>query len=468
MSSDAKVHRKEPPSGNPVNNSSAVWALVVLITFAIILYFRHDLAKPLYRLVSFLVHPDMARGVFWGSLLVTFVASVMGKDQQQRLDQGKFGLAAGTTLGGLSGLIKNQPDLVVVGFVGSALGGLLGWSFYLFLAFMVMRFQRLESLVRFQTGGLEDLQKHLDIQSKTNLREGFKAWTEKFSRMMADQNSVLAMPAGDSRWEDGAVIVMRGWVTAAVDTLALVFGTLADKPLCESRVTIIVYRDSEADGKPQAKGRHWISYSGRLKPHLKDHLFDETSIGYKVLKQQLESPHFTTKDIAQKDGQPRADDPSYRPFITFRLNDSAILALDWPEELEESDDYVREAQSLFYSDVTPAISEVLSRWPRSIADSADVPGLRPGGLKISTAVEAGPKARPVEAATAAPAKPPATASVSASKRLTEGAKSDTPALLPLESPRADGTLIHAKPPVAELTSTGAPPKAKSPDDKPAP
>src|ERR1035441_10839678 len=64
--------------------------------------------------------PDMIHGVFWGALIVTFVASVMGKDQEQRLEQGKFGLAAGTSLGGLSALIKGQqPQLLVVGFVGS-------------------------------------------------------------------------------------------------------------------------------------------------------------------------------------------------------------------------------------------------------------------------------------------------------------------------------------------------------------
>ena len=84
--------------------------------------------------------------------------------------------------------------------------------------------------------------------------------------------------------------------------LALVFGTLADKPQYQSRVTIIVYRVSNSAGKTHAIGMHWISYSGQLKPHLKDHLFNETSVGYKVLNQQLGSPYFTTKEIAQKEG----------------------------------------------------------------------------------------------------------------------------------------------------------------------
>ena len=104
---------------------------------------------------------------------------------------------------------------------------------------------------------------------------------------MADAKGDLVVRVGDPKWEDEAVTVIRGWLTTAVDTLALVFGTLADKPQYQSRVTIIVYRVSDAGGKTHATGMHWISYSGQLKPHLKDHLFDETSVGYKVLKQPL-------------------------------------------------------------------------------------------------------------------------------------------------------------------------------------
>ena len=314
-------------------------------------------------------HPDMAHGVFWGSLLVTFVASVMGKDQQQRLEQGKFGLAAGTSLGGLSGLLKNQSELLVVGFVGSAVGGLVGWLYYLLLAFLVVRFPKLKSLNVFQVGGLEGLQRLLEVQSKENLRAGFNAWSEKFSRMVATTKSALMKRIAEPHWEDEAITVIRSWLTSAVDALALVFGPLTDRREYQSRVTIIVYRLATNDGNAQASGKHWISYAGQLTPHAKDMVFDQSSIGYKVLSQKLPSPYFTTKEIAQKAGQPRADEPSYRPFITFRLNESAILALDWPEELKEDDDYVDAARSLFYSHVTPAIAEVLDSWPRPLTDA---------------------------------------------------------------------------------------------------
>ena len=393
MAFDANVSRNTPRG----NSSSSWWVLLLLLLIALIIYFRQSLGASMHRTLIFLFHPDIARGVFWGSLLVTFVASVMGKDQQQRLDQGKFGLAAGTSLGGLSGLIEKQPNLLVVGFVGSAVGGLLGWLFYLVLASLVVRFSKLKSLVIFQTGGLEELQKQLDIQSKDNLRSGFKDWTEKFSRMMSHAQTALVLRKNAAGWEDEAVSVIRGWLVTAVDTLALVFGTLADKPQYQSRVTIIVYRLGEIEGKPCARGIHWISYADQLKPHVKDDLFDEKSVGYKVLQQRLESPYFTTKEIAQKEGQARAGDPSYRPFITIRLNDKAILALDWPDELKEEDDYVRAARSLFNSVVTPALTELLDLWPRELADAAGVPVLQSISPQPGTKVVAIPPRPPASA-----------------------------------------------------------------------
>jgi hypothetical protein len=413
---NAKTGRNSGPQKAQEDPTAAGLAVVVLLVLlAVIVYFRQSLADLLHRAMVSMFHLDLAHGVFWGALLVTFVASVMGKDQQQRLDQGKFGLAAGTSLGGLSGLIEKQPGLVVVGFVGSAVGGLLGWLFYLVLASLVVRFPQLKSLVVFQAGGLEELQKRLDVQSKQNLRIEFDAWREKFSRMISDAKSALVGRASNPDWEDEAVTVIRGWLTSAVDTLALVFGTLADRPQYQSRVTIIVYRVSDAGGNPQAKGMHWISYAGQLKPHLKDHLFDETSVGYKVLKQELESPYFTTKEIAEKEGQTRAGDPSYRPFITFRLNESAILALDWPEELKKDDHYVEAARSLFYSAVTPAITEVLSHWPKALDDAAGVPQLQANAPQSAAKAALVPAPAP-PVVPAAPANPPAVVPGSAGER----------------------------------------------------
>lgn len=351
--------------------------------------------REVYAVLSSWFYPDMAHGVFWGSFLVTFVASVMGKDQQERFEKGTFGLAAGTSLGGISGLLNKQPELLVVGFVASALGGLLGWLYYLGLAICTLWFHRTNTLVVFQSGGLEELRKKLDIDSKENLKTAFDGWTGKFAQVIAREESELLKCLGTSTWEENSKQRIRGWLTSAVDTLALVFGTLLDEPKqYQSRVTLIVYglgiKNPKAPGKskkddkdkdhgateiPGGKeplGKHWIGYVGQLKPH-SNLEFDRSSIGYKVLCGECESPYFTTAEKTKSEGQHRTD-PSYRPFITFRLNDSAILALDWPQELKETDKYVVSAQALFYSRVAPAITHILDNWPRPLAS---VVGLEP-------------------------------------------------------------------------------------------
>src|SRR4051812_49341209 len=56
-------------------------------------------SKPIYHSLS------LADIVFVGSLLATFVASVIAEEQDQRLKNGTFGAIAGTSMGGLAALI---------------------------------------------------------------------------------------------------------------------------------------------------------------------------------------------------------------------------------------------------------------------------------------------------------------------------------------------------------------------------
>src|SRR2546423_4784813 len=78
-------------------------------------------SKPIYHSMS------LADIVFVGSLLATFVASVIAEEQDQRLKNGTFGAIAGTTMGGLAALITQQKALVFMGFFGSTAGAILGW-----------------------------------------------------------------------------------------------------------------------------------------------------------------------------------------------------------------------------------------------------------------------------------------------------------------------------------------------------
>jgi hypothetical protein len=295
--------------------------------------------------------------VFAGSGLATFVASVMGDEQNQRLKNGTFGALAGTSIGGLAGLMKGQQDLLVVGFLGSVLGAFLGWLIYLLLSILANKIPTVRGVLEFQVAGLKGVRERLNLDDQQKLLTALGAWRENFSRMIFDEKNQLRKIAPCANSNEHAAVIIETWLISVVDFFALVFETLAKKPQYRSRVTIIVYGTQASS----VIGKHWISYAGPLTPHKKAQEFDSSSIGYQVLLGQVSSPYFTTSDAANRAGQTRSDH-SYRPFITFRLNSSAILALDWPETLDEKDPYVTVARNFFNSDITPVIGEVLDQW----------------------------------------------------------------------------------------------------------
>jgi hypothetical protein len=309
--------------------------------------------------------------VGFGSGLATFVGSVMGDEQSERLKNGTYGAVAGTSVGGLAGLLKNQADLVVVGFFGSVIGAVIGWLVYLFLAHKATKDSRWRTILDFQIGGLKAVQSRIALDDQQKLLSALGAWRGDFSRMILLEKAIALSLTQDS-FSSCAKMAMQTWVTSVVDFFGFFFETLANKRNYRSRVTIIVFGKKGAN----ISGAHWISYSGSLTPHRKDQAFDAQSIGYQVLTHQKPSPFFTTSDVAQKEGQKRADDPSYRPFLTFRLNNSAVLALDWPHELaaDGSDPYVLFAKDLFHALITPSIGELLDKWPQSLQSEV---GLEP-------------------------------------------------------------------------------------------
>lgn len=304
--------------------------------------------------------------VFLGSLLATFVASVMGEEQNERLKNGTFGALAGTSIGALAGLMKGQQDLLVVGFLGSVVGAFLGWLEYLVLAW-IAKTPKWRGILEFQVAGLKGVRERLNLDDQQRLLSALGAWRENFSRMIMDEKNHLLNIVSTGNFNDYAAVAIETWLISVVDFFALVFETLAKKPKYQSRVTIIVY-GTRADS---ILGKHWISYPGPLPPHKKAFEFDASSVGYRVLSRQVPSPYFTTNEAAKQDGQKR-DDSKYRPFITFRLNSSAILALDWPEDLIETDPYVDVARNFFNTNITPVIGEVLDKWSGPLQNVVDL------------------------------------------------------------------------------------------------
>ena len=321
-----------------------------------------------------------------GSALATFVGSVMADDQNERLKNGAFGAVAGTSIGGLAGLMKNQPDLVILGFFGSVVGATLGWVVYFAISFLA-RNPKFRPALDFMTGGLKAVKESLDIDSPARLLPALNKWSGDFFAMAKKEKKGLLKMDQDNSWPQYARMTIERWLTTIVDTLALVFQTLAKKPEYQSRVTVIVY--GLLGGK--ITGKHWIHYEGQLTPFRTNQSFDEASIGYQVLSGALQSPYFTTTKTAQTAGQRRADDPAVRPFITFRINDSAILALDWPASLDEEDPYVKAAREFFDRDISPLISEVLDRWVGPLAAVVGLEPLPANGPHLAAPVVAAPE-----------------------------------------------------------------------------
>jgi hypothetical protein len=309
--------------------------------------------------------------VFAGSALATFVASVMSEEQQTRLRNGAFGVVAGSSVGALAGLFNNKPDLLVIGFLGSTVGGVAGWIVHIILSLLAGT-KSMRPLLEYQFGGFSSVRNRLQIDEQNLLLSALKEWRDNYTRMLAKQRQTIA---GLDRHQREAVarLLIESWLVSFVDLYGLVFGAIAEKRQYRSRVTLIVFG---LDSNSQHIGKHWISYSGALESHKTTVAFPENSVGYKVLMEQLPSPYFTDSATASKDGHDRAEKED-RPFFTFRVNGEAVVSLDWPKAISEEDAYVRLAKDTFHSDVCPTIAELLALWDTPLHSEVGLQPLKP-------------------------------------------------------------------------------------------
>jgi hypothetical protein len=315
--------------------------------------------------------------VFAGSALATFVASIMADEQEQRLKNGTFGAVAGTSVGALAALITNDRLLVISGFCGSGFGALLGWIGSLVLSFWAAKTAIGKTVLTYQISGFKGVKEQLDLVENEPLMRALEEWGRSFTRRVDRQrDDVLRLAAGGST-NQFISILLRGWVYSTVDVLGLLF-KLAKKPGYQNRITLIIFGVGDGD-KPL--GKHWISDSGALAAHNSEQEFDATSIGYKVVTQEYFSPYFFTSGAAAgsaNNGQNRGTS-KYRPFWTFRINDSAVLSIDWPGDLGEHDPFLTITRDLFHLDVGPKIEATLGHWfePRKLYEVVGLKGPLP-------------------------------------------------------------------------------------------
>ena len=311
--------------------------------------------------------------VFLSAFLATFIGSVMADEQSDRLRNSSFGAVAGTAVGGLAALLTKQQELLLVGMFGSACGAIIGWLIYLILSFVASSPQG-RRLLDYHISGLKGVRERLDFSEKERLIRSLSAWSANFSRMVSSERNRILQNAQRQEANHWIEVILKYWLTSVVDVFNLVFDALAEKREYRSRVTIIVFGKDE---QSKILGKHWINYSGRLPAH-KQAPFPEKSIAYQVVSGAKESPFFITVETANKTAQDRGEGSkqeqagSYSTFFSFRLNDRAVLSLDWPGQLDEDDPYVNIAKDLFYLQIVPAIADLLSLWQGNIEQTVNL------------------------------------------------------------------------------------------------
>ena len=290
--------------------------------------------------------------VFLAALVATFIASVMANEQDERLRNGTFGAIAGTSIGGLAALITSRHDLVILGFFGSAVGAVIGWGVILYLS-RVARTPEGRDWLEYYVGGFKALRERIDLDDRQTLLSALAKWRVSFSKMIDEEkNEILALPH-DANADFATKLVIRDWLVSSTEFFGLVFETFAKRPEYRSRTALIIFGMQNRN----IRGRIWLSHIGSLHAY-RPVDFDETSIAYKVAAGEIESPHFTTKEEAKQKGQERGRE-KYRPFYTYKLHKCAVLVIDWPDDLPESDPYVEVAIDVFRRDIGPAIEALL-------------------------------------------------------------------------------------------------------------
>jgi hypothetical protein len=299
--------------------------------------------------------------VGWSAFLATFIASVMADEQNDRLRQGTFGAIAGTAVGGLASILQKDGTLLLMGVFGSACGAIVGWIVYLGLSMLASR-KWARTLIEYQVSGLKGVRTRIDLEDRNLLLRALTVWSQNFRGMVLREVQVILAVASSSDFNQWVTVALRGWLTSLVDAFNLVLDALAEKAEYRSRVTIIVFGYRE-DGN--VVGRHWLSYAGDRQGHRRTD-FERTSIAGQVMSGERNSPYFTTLASANQQGQDRGDQ-TYSSFYIFRLNDHAVLSLDWPKQIDENDEYISIARRLLYLDVAPGIGKLLDLWHGPLA-----------------------------------------------------------------------------------------------------
>jgi hypothetical protein len=129
--------------------------------------------------------------IFISATFATFVTSVMGEKQNDRLRNGSFGAVAGSSVGGISALLKSQNELIIFGFAGSAAGAFLGWFTYL-LSFMASK-EWGQRLLIYHVGGIKSVLEQIKDNDEKLIKDAIDKWRQSFSTLMTKHSSAISL-----------------------------------------------------------------------------------------------------------------------------------------------------------------------------------------------------------------------------------------------------------------------------------
>jgi hypothetical protein len=294
---------------------------------------------------------------------------MLGGSAEHRAKTTSIGAAAGSLLGVFMGLLRQQTSLLAFGFAGAAAGAFLAWVANLALCIAAnTRFGR--RWLKYHYLGIRAVSEDVEAESIDKTMLFLHEWRHGVTRRLTAQLTRMQRPGESPDVQQLETVrgVIEEWMGSIVDSFDILLHLATQKPEYQFRMTLIVF-GSDGDS---VKGSHWARYSGRQMKHRTD-AFAQDSIAYKVLTQQLASPHFGKTSDAGVPNRNTTAQGRYHDFICFRVNDFAVLSLDWVAISGEpaGDAYIQFLKTMVHTDLVRWIAALLK-----IADKDKILGDR--------------------------------------------------------------------------------------------
>ena len=275
--------------------------------------------------------------LFWIGCGASFMASLLAKDQNDRLKNSTFGGLVGTGLSALVTIVQKQNniDYILYSVYGSVFGTFFGWLVYACIAVMAyIRYNSPLSIIELITNGLQGIREQIISEENKRLLGNLDIWWKQFAMDFEDKATILLKFDYSTYSKEMMISIVKSLLTSVCKVHNLMYNNN------QMRASIIKFDANQFNGK------HWINYadfSNPLDMKIFDHVdssgkkIDEKekeSVAHKLLVNENEIYKYVdTKNNI--DIQDRKSEKRYRYFSLFKIDDRHILTLDWPDDINK-------------------------------------------------------------------------------------------------------------------------------------